>query len=475
MTVEQQHQNGRKRKRESPPNLAIGDVSPVLRKALEDHKEIFDSTELTGAPVAQFYDLDLYDDHLRHCREAFGPTVDHFVAIKSCPLSKMVRHAYDEHGFGIETASIGEVLHALENCRIPPDKIVFDSPCKTRKELEFAIRQRIHCNFDNFEEFNRAKSFIKANTGMPLGNLGFRINPLVGAGSIAALSVSTSEGKFGVPITERAKLLEAYAENPWMNSGHVHVGSGGMGASILTAGIRTLVNFAKEVNANRKQRGDDKPQITVLDIGGGLPANYTNDEFRAEKVPIFSEYAEHLKRHVPELFSGKFKVMTEFGQATNAKVGFLASRVEWLKGTAEHPMAIIHFGADCCPRQAYTEDHKRRVEAYNGRDGSRYALSELKNTSVGGPLCFQGDFVARGIKLPAQLVAGDFIVMKDCGANTLSMFSRHCSRLCPPVYGYRWTSDDKTEVKELVELKPRETMRDLSNFWGEYSPVVEQQ
>ena len=41
-------------------------------------------------------------------------------------------------GHGIECASIGEVLHAL-NVGFPPEKIVFDSPVKTVPELSMTF------------------------------------------------------------------------------------------------------------------------------------------------------------------------------------------------------------------------------------------------------------------------------------------------------------------------------------------------
>merc|ERR1719217_1146547 len=97
-----------------------------------------------------------------------------------------------------------------------------------------------------------------------LGRLGFRINPLVGAGKISALSVSTAEGKFGTAITERETLLRSYEGLPWMNSVHVHVGSGKMACETLTAGIRVAVDFAKEVNKRVSTQ-----QVKHIDIGGG--------------------------------------------------------------------------------------------------------------------------------------------------------------------------------------------------------------
>lgn len=447
---------------ESVPTHAFVDVGPLFKYCMKSKPGIFEPTELTHTPVAAFYDLDLYDQHLTHCKNAFGPTFHHCIAIKSNSLSKMLVYANQKHGMGIECASIGETLHAKEHCKIPNTHIVFDSPCKTQLELEWAIREKIHTNIDNFDEFERAKAYVEKIGADKVGEIGFRINPLVGAGKIAALSVSTSESKFAVPVSEKEKLLSCYKENPWMNSVHVHVGSGGMGSLVLAAGIRVAVDFAKEINQIA-----GKQQITVIDIGGGLPVNYWGNEFSAENVPNWSEYADHLKQNIPELFSGDFKIVTEFGQSMNAKCGILASKVEHMKGTDELPIAVIHFGASECVRQAYTPDHKRRLEAYQP-DGSAFpADAPTKATSVGGPLCFQGDFLAKKIDLPADLKAGCFMVMKDAGANTLSIFSRHCSRMCPAVYGIRYTDASKTEVKELVELKRRETREEISNFWGE--------
>ena len=56
--------------------------------------------------------------------------------------------------------------------------------------------------------------------------------------------------------------------------------------------------------------------------------------------------------------------------------------------------------------------------------------------------------------------------MKDAGANTLSFFSRHCSRLCPAIYGFRWANERTVDADGFVLLKPRESMNALANFWG---------
>ena len=55
---------------------------------------------------------------------------------------------------------------------------------------------------------------------------------------------------------------------------------------------------------------------------------------------------------------------------------------------------------------------------------------------VAGPLCFGGDKVARSVDLSAQLREKDVVVVYDTGSNTVSLWSHHCSRRMPAVWGY---------------------------------------
>jgi diaminopimelate decarboxylase len=277
-----------------------------------------------------------------------------------------------------------------------------------------------------------------------------------------------------------------------------------MGIDLLVQGCRTVVDAT--IDLNRATNG----QITHIDIGGGKPANYLSDALTSPKVPGFAQYAAELRKAVPELFSGDFSVATEFGQAISSKSGFLASRIEWVKGTEEKPILMAHFGADSCVRQIYGAGaHERRIEGYRA-SGAAFAQAECDATgfvygeansstltplaprdpaleqlpfphSVGGPLCFQGDFTAKDVRMPNGIGAGDLVVMKDAGAYTHSMFSRHCSRLCPAVYGYRWNRGAGTGAAARATgsaeagvsfhlLKPQESLESLTQFWGPLLP-----
>lgn len=72
--------------------------------------------------------------------------------------------------------------------------------------------------------------------------------------------------------------------------------------------------------------------------------------------------------------------------------------------------------------------------------------------------------LAKDMQAP-RLRMDDVIVLREAGSNTLSLFSRHCSRLAPPVLGYR-LAKDQNEVEELVVLKSQEDLASLCGFWG---------
>ncbi|HEX7680890.1 MAG TPA: diaminopimelate decarboxylase, partial [Thermoanaerobaculia bacterium] len=83
----------------------------------------------------------------------------------------------------------------------------------------------------------------------------------------------------------------------------------------------------------------------------------------------------------------------------------------------------------------------------------------LRPYVIAGPLCFAGDIVARNVLLP-RIEEGDFIIIRDTGAYTLSMWSRYNSRQMPKVVGYR---DDGAL---MTILKQRETVHDIIAFWS---------
>jgi diaminopimelate decarboxylase len=392
------------------------------------------------APTALFYDLDAFRGRLSALSRAM-PQALHAVAVKACPLPALLRVAVAE-GFGLEVASEGELALA-HHLGTPPDRVVFDSPAKTRPEIALALSRGVRLNIDNLQELGRVAEAMASDPAPRPASVGLRVNPEVQGARIAGSFTAGRGSKFGIPMgAHRQAILDAFAAYPWLDGLHVHVGSQGVPLSLLIEGVGRVVDLARELS----DRG--KP-LRAFDIGGGLPVRYRPED----TAPDFAEYADRLRQGLPDLFAGPWKLITEFGRATFAACGFAASRVEY---TRPDGIAVIHLGADAFVRTALRpEEWFHEVEVFDPE--GRPKSGPLTEWSIAGPLCFSGDFVARQRLLP-PIEPGDVIAIRDTGAYTLSMWSRYNSRLAPAVYGF--------DAGALRLLKARETTADILHFWG---------
>uniref|UniRef100_H3GCM1 Orn/DAP/Arg decarboxylase 2 N-terminal domain-containing protein n=1 Tax=Phytophthora ramorum TaxID=164328 RepID=H3GCM1_PHYRM len=446
-----------------------GQVARVVQHMVEERILAREDQPEDETKLAVVYDLDAIDMAFQSLLASFPVHFEHRFAMKSCPLAFFVKRAL-ENDIGLECASIVEVKHALRlGC--PPHRIVFDSPCKTRRDLQFAINAGVEVNADNFDELDIIREHAEAifQSSFPectprfAGNLpriGLRINPLLGAGTNACLSVSTVQSKFGVPLTpeNRARIIAFFCANPWMTGLHAHVGSQGCSLEMLSQGAVVLSELANEIDAVA-----GTSRIKVLNIGGGLSTNFDSEDVS----PTFAEYVEVLRREAPQLFERAGRtILTEFGSSVSSKTGWVVSEVEYVKthpqveGDSISQTAIIHAGSDLFLRACYRPElFARRLSVYDSAGTISSAPLSLQN--VAGPLCFGGDMVGRRVELPT-ISRGDFVVVHDTGANTMSMFSRHCSRPAPAIYGYHASEGEIS----LELLKPAETPEEVMSFWG---------
>ena len=398
-----------------------------------------------------FYDLSFLRHAFRDLQSLFPPNTLHAIAIKANPLAKVLGRVC-EWGAGAEAASLPEIHLALK-ADFPPEKIVFDSPVKTRGEIEFALNLGIHINADSLEELDRIAAAL--NGAKPKGTVGVRINPQVGTGKILSTSVAGDYSKFGVPIHAcRKELIERFLRFDWLSGVHIHIGSQGCAVELLLRGIESVVEFTDQVHKAFQKRNVPR-QINILDIGGGLPVSYS----RNTRPVTMNNYQTEIKRRFPRLLTGDTRLITEFGRYIHANTGWLASRVEYVKRDPGIHTAAIHVGADMFLRECYhPDDWPHEITVLDHAGNAKAGLDE-NPYMIAGPLCFAGDLLAREIRLP-KVEPGDTIILHDAGAYTLSMWSRYNSRQTPKVIGYH-QDGERFEV-----LKERESIQDIIDFWS---------
>lgn len=296
---------------------------------------------------------------------------------------------------------------------------------------------------------------LKAKNEVTVGNIGVRINSQYGKGSIEATSTVTPTSKFGVPFkdTDYSYFLSLFEKWPEVNGLHSHVGSQGMDLRAMVQGAKFIVDLADRIN-----RDLGRSQITVIDIGGGLPVDYHRDG--SNHLPAM--YSELLREEVPRLFSGDFTVITEFGRWVVANAGWFASRIEYTKVAGGVLVGITHAGGNMFVREVYmpsTWYHPITVYDQTGH----LLKGDCVVASIAGPLCFSGDLIVRERKLP-RFEQGDYAVYHHTGAYSISMYSLYNCISAPPVYFYSIDPENGNVTTRLI--KREMTIEDISSFWS---------
>ena len=405
------------------PRAPVGDVARVLTMARDSGAWSADSR------AAVFHDLDGLEGRLAELQAAFPSGTLHAIAIKANPLVELLRVVV-QAGAGLEAASWEEVALAVA-AGCPADRIVFDSPAKTDGELRQALDLGVWLNADNPAELERLRDL-----GAPgRARIGLRVNPQVGTGTIAFTSTVGRSSKFGVPLSQAAELVHRF---PFISGLHVHTGSQGCGLELLVAAAEATAEMAEKLG------------LAWLDVGGGVPVRYTE---RDPEPPTLAAWGDALSGVSA---GGSRRLITELGRSIHAGQGWAVSRVQEVKDVDGVPTIVVHFGADFLMRRVYRPDdwdHELVVLDPEGQPRQGEAIPQ----HVAGPLCFAGDMLARGRLLP-QARRGDLLLVRDCGAYTLSMWSRHCSRGLPPTWGYRRDG--------LAPLHRGEQPQDVVRFWS---------
>lgn len=422
-------------------------VQEAVRQGLLDPEE---------ALLAAFVDLDGVAATVGALHEAFPgapelPGVLHTFAAKANCLVPVLGEL-EGLGMGCEVATAGELARALA-AGFPAERIVFDAPAKTRAELERALDLGVAVNADNFQELERIDSLLAQRPST--SRIGVRVNCQVGGGTIAAMSTATSTSKFGVPLTDpgnRERLMRAFGEHPWLTWVHTHTGSQGCPLDLMARGVAQAVEFADRVEA-----AFGAGRVAGIDIGGGLPVNFADDEV----TPTFATYVGQLRAHAPKLFEGRYRVVTEFGRSLLAKNGFMAAYVEYTKSAGGRPIAVTHAGVQVATRTVFSPDAwPLRIEAHDGQGTAKRGRPVRQD--VAGPACFAGDLLARDRALP-PLRPGDLVVVPDTGAYYFSTPFHYNSLPEPAVHGVRVLADGRID---FTLIRPAQDPWELSEEDG---------
>ncbi|MEZ7890974.1 MAG: hypothetical protein QMC67_04425 [Candidatus Wallbacteria bacterium] len=338
--------------------------------------------------------------------------------------SREILQLYAKMGQMAEVVSDGEI-YLCHSAGFEYKNLIFNGCGKTDDEIIFALKNGLHLNIDSAAEFERIKLILKnelKDGGYPELKLGFRLNFDISAGGHNLIRTSECNCKFGMSVGAIMALLEQnkdfFKDKPILL--HYHLGSQIMNFKPFETALSKLAETADKVlNAGFK--------ISYLDVGGGLGIAYEAKDQTIEPAP--EEYVKLIARYLKRF---NVPVIIEAGRSTVAPAEVVVTKVLLLKENGGTSWVICDIGANALLRVAYL-DWYHEIAVLDKDFKLKSADKNTRTYSIGGPLCFSGDILARDRILP-KIEAGDHLVLMHTGAYCKAMMNNYCGRLFPDQY-----------------------------------------
>lgn len=341
-----------------------------------------------GSPLLVF-DVSVLRNQFESLQKAL-PKVDLYYAVKAHPDSKIVR-AIDSLGGGFDIASSGEMDLLLEH-KISGRRTIHTHPIKKDQEIRDALRfGATTFVVDNLYELKKLVSY-RSRVGVLL-RVSFRSNS-------AKIDLSK---KFGCSIDEVGELIgEAETLGIHVKGLSFHVGSQVADASKHVEAIHACRRLMTNINLTANT------PLSVLDIGGGFPADY---ELVGFDIDAFCSPIREALDTLPD----DWHLIAEPGRYLIAPA---VTSVTTVAGKSRRNGFIWYYLDDGI------------YGSYSGQlfDHAVYPLQVFRGGQkhaciIAGPTCDSIDIVAENIMIP-NLEIGDLIVGHQMGAYTAATKTR---------------------------------------------------
>jgi len=307
--------------------------------------------------------------------------------------------------------SEGEIRRALA-AGIPAERLVFSGAGKSADELAFAIDAGVaEINVESEPELHLLAQVAAARGARPA--IAIRVNPDVAAGGHAKIATGKADNKFGVSLSEAARLYANASNNANLKPMGVacHIGSQITDLAPLEAAYGKMRGLVERL------RGEGL-SVERLDLGGGLGVPY----FHQPDPPAPAELAAVISRALGGL---DIQLAFEPGRVIAANAGVLVARVIHVHERPEGQRFLVLDAAmnDLIRPAMYDAYHD--IRPLKVRDGEPLIYD------VVGPVCETGDTFTRDRGLP-PIHGGDMVAFMTAGAYGAVMASEYNTRPLVP-------------------------------------------
>jgi len=321
---------------------------------------------------------------------------DTLYAVKANPAPLVLDSVYASGIRHFDTASLAEI--ELVRARCPNAVCHFMAPVRIAGTAHTAFHKHKVTDFVVDCDAELDKLLSETDGGKRLRIFVRIATPLGGA----LLELSS---KFGATQADAARLLQRVAATGATPGLTFHVGSQCL----------SPFSYAQAIEMARRTASMAGVDIAALDIGGGFPGPYHNND-----VPPYHWYFDTIREALATL-PGKPKLMCEPGRALIAEGVSLVTQVILRKDGSLYLNDGIYGSFDELTLPGWTADYPLRVFSV---DGNGRAVEQPQGHTafrVYGPTCDTLDVLPRPLILPENIKAGDFIVVDAIGAYSIAL------------------------------------------------------
>lgn len=352
-----------------------------------------------------FYNLYSVKNRIQKLKDGLGNLnykIHYAVKANAHPhLLEVVRQS----GCGVDTVSLGEMIHSLEHGFKAKD-IILSGVGKSKKELTQSVLLGIkQINVESLSELQRLGEITSVYEREC--RFGIRLNPDIQVDTHPYISTGFRENKFGIPEKQLPDVLEIVEKYPWLKweGLSVHIGSQIRDVEPLLQAARALVRVCHNLTFYNQN-------IKSLDIGGGVGIDYKTDDESSE-LAMLQEYGQGLQKIFADF---KGEILLEPGRFLVARSGVLVTQVEYIKNNGFKNFIVVDSGMNHLLRPSLYQAY-HRILPLKDQAKSKKAIFDIV-----GPICESSDVLGYERYL-AEPQEGDWLAVMDAGAYGYSMAS----------------------------------------------------
>ena len=382
-------------------------MSKIIKKETLNYiKEIYKSEKFLNNPTGYFYDLQLIENNIRRLEENMPVQVKLYYAMKANP-NKYVMEFIKKINYvkGIEIASEGELEKA--NQLYSAKDIIFTGPGKTEWELEQAIIKGIRfINVESIAEAVRISNIAKRLKKDRIDIL-LRVNLDYSLISEAE-NMSGFSTKMGI---DESEYIESYKfisnlDCICVKGIHAFAASGILDYHTLIDVDRYILELVDKIQK-------DVGEMSVIDLGGGLGIDYSNNN----KIFNVEDYGKSLAELIKQYRFENKEFIMELGTYIVGNAGFYTAKIidiKKIKGKKHIIIAggINHMGLPLEMRRKHPADviSMNIPPLYSDQPSVNKEIADIS-----GPLCLVSDKLSWDEYI-VNAEIGDIIVFRQAGA-----------------------------------------------------------